>query len=118
MGIQVVLGAICMCDMGDAPTPLVVELPLVLADALPAANIVDGVPFLNVEPFGICDILTAEALGVPIPCVPATVVWAPGVVNVLIEGIPALDDLSILQCALGGTIVVVEPGQATVIDAL
>lgn len=117
MGIQVVLGALCMCDMGDAPTPLVVEMPLVLADGLPAANIVDGIPFLNVEPFGICDILTAEAGGIPIPCVPVTEVWAPGVVNVLIEGIPALDNLSILQCDIGGTIMVVEPGQVTVIEA-
>lgn len=114
MGIQVVLGAECVCDSGDTPSTLVVELPFVLADALPAATIADGVPGVNVEPFGICAILSAMAES-PVDCVPATAVWAPGAVNVLIEGIPALDNFSILQCAIGGTIAVVEPGQFNVI---
>lgn len=114
MGIQVVLGAECMCDMGDAPSSLIVELPLVLADCLPAANILDGVSYVNVEPFGICDILTALA-ECPVECTPATVSWAPGAINILIECIPALDNLSVLQCAIGGTIMVVEPGQFNVI---
>lgn len=114
MGIQVVLGAECVCDAGESPGSLIVELPLVLADCLPAANILDGVPYVNVEPFGMCEILTAESEG-PVQCELATAVWAPGAINILVEGIPALDNLSVLQCAIGGTIMVVEPGQINVI---
>lgn len=114
MGIQVVLGALCVCDVGQNEEPLMVELPFILADGMPAATIVEGVSYINIIPFGECEILTAEAEG-PTDCEPSTAVWAPGAINILMEGIPALDDLSVLQCAVGGTIMVIEPGQFSVI---
>lgn len=114
MGIQVVLGALCVCDVGQSEEPLIVELPFVLADGLPAATIEEGIPYINIMPFGECEILTAESEG-PAECEPATAVWAPGAINILIEGIPALDDLSVLQCSVGGTIMVVDPGQFNMI---
>jgi hypothetical protein len=90
----------------------------------PAATIADHVPLVNIMPFGPCispaypatAAATAAALGVltPMPCIPGTITpWAAGAPNVLIGGIPALDNISVLQCMWGGTIMVNQPGQYT-----
>jgi hypothetical protein len=122
---QVCMGAMLQCSMGMAPRSLVV-LPVnrVLTSYVPAANIMDNKPLVNIMPFGMCQSpanptvasATAAALGVltPMPCVPNTTApWAPGAPTVLIANQPALDDTSKLMCMWGGVISVTQPGQMT-----
>ena len=89
---------------------------------MPAANIMDSKPFLNILPFGACMSLanptvaaaTAAALGVltPMPCIPATVgPWVPGSPTVLLGNMPTLSNTSMLMCMWGGVISVLAPGQ-------
>jgi hypothetical protein len=123
MPIQVVNGATLMCTMGMAPSALTV-LPVnrVMSGGVPAANIMDHVPMVNVMPFGMCispanptvAAATAAALGVltPMPCIPATATpWAPGSPTVLIGGMPALNNTSTCACTWTGVVSVVQPGQ-------
>jgi hypothetical protein len=73
-----------------------------------AANIMDHVPMVNILPFGACATLQG-------PCVPATLApWVPGSPSVTLDDLPALDDISTLECLVGGTITVLDPGQTTV----
>ena len=126
MGLQVTNGATLQCSMGVAPSSLVV-LPTnrTLACDQPAANIQDHVPMANVMSFGMCmspanpavAAATAAALGVltPMPCIPATVSpWVPGVLDVLVGGMPAVDNNCTLMCLWAGVIQVITPGQFTV----
>lgn len=127
MAVQVCAGATTMCSFGMAPATLMV-LPVHQAMAtLPAANISDCAPILNVLPFGACTALanptvasaTAAALGVltPMPCVPVPAgTWVPGSVTVMLKGMPALDSAAKLMCAWGGVIQILNPGQTKVID--
>lgn len=128
MGCQTVMGALCSCTFGAAPSSLMV-LPtnMVNASNMPAANIMDYVPMLNVMPFGVCTSLanptvaaaTAAALGVltPMPCIPMTVApWITGNPVVLLKNMPTLDDSSTLICTWGGTISQSFAGQVTVMD--
>jgi hypothetical protein len=125
MPIQVVNGAQLMCTFGAAPAVLTV-LPLnrTMVNSVPAANIMDHVPMMNIMPFGMCMSLanptvasaTAAALGVltPMPCIPATSApWVPGAPTVLIGNQPALDNMSKCMCNWAGVISVVMPGQVT-----
>jgi hypothetical protein len=122
VAIQVCTGAVMMCSFGVAPSVLNVEPISGVIVTAPAATIVDMVPFLNIEPFGMCmseanpEVIaaTAAALGVltPMPCIPVPVApWAPGSPTVLYGGIPALTDDSICECMWGGVITIDEPGQ-------
>jgi PAB1-binding protein PBP1 len=110
------------CAFGVAPAPLSVDPTGVTAGGLPAATIMDMAPMVNIPTFGMCSApsnpevaaATAAALGVltPMPCVPVTVApWAPGAVTVTIDGMPALTNDSICECAWGGVITIEEPGQ-------
>lgn len=123
---QVCMGAMLQCSFGVAPSSLVV-LPVnrVMAGGVPAANIMDYVPMLNVMPFGMCQspanpmvaAATAAAMGVltPMPCIPVTAApWTPGAPTVLIGNMPALDSNSMLMCNWGGVIKINSPGQFTV----
>ncbi len=122
---QVCMGAQLQCTFGVAPSALVV-LPQnrVLTSNVPAANIMDNKPFLNIVPFGMCNCpgnpavaaATAAAMGVltPMPCTPMTSApWAPGCPTVMIANQPALDTPSKLMCSYGGVISVVQAGQMT-----
>jgi hypothetical protein len=113
------------CPFGAAPSTLVV-IPAgrPLAGGMPAANISDFAPMVNVPPFGMCNTLsnptvaaaTAAALGVltPMPCIPVTTApWAPGSPTVLVSGMPALNATSKCMCAWGGAISITNPGQTT-----
>lgn len=126
MPIQVVMGASMQCSFGAAPSSLVV-LPVSRTNAsnVPAANIMDNAPIVNIPPFGMCSSLsnptvasaTTAALGVltPMPCVPVTTApWAPGAPTVMIGNQPALDNNCKLMCNWGGVIQIVSPGQTTV----
>ncbi len=124
MGQQVVTGALVACSFGVAPGPLN-ALPLArVAAPAPAATIMDHLPVLNIPPFGLCTspanpaviAATAAAFGVPtpMPCLPVTPApWAPGSPNVLLGGVPSLNNESLCACAWGGAIAVLEPGQFT-----
>jgi hypothetical protein len=126
MPLQVTNGAILHCSFGLAPAPLqVLPVNRVMAGGTPAANIMDHIPIVNIQPFGLCSSLanptvasaTAAALGVltPMPCVPATVTpWIPGVPTVMLGGTPALDNTCTLMCIWAGVIQVTTPGQFTV----
>jgi hypothetical protein len=128
MGVQVVMGAMMQCSFGVAPSSLVVLPQNKVLSMVPAANILDNKPIVNIPPFGMCSspsnptvaAATAAALGVltPMPCVPVTVApWAPGSTKVTIGKMPALDSNCKLMCSWGGVIQIVSPGQAKVIDA-
>ena len=116
------------CSFGAAPGPLTV-LPFnrVMAGGMPAANVMDHMPMLNIPTFGMCSSpsnpvvisATAAALGVltPMPCVPATAApWAPGVPCVKIANMPAVSDACKLNCLWTGVISVNMAGQFTVTD--
>jgi hypothetical protein len=126
MPMQVVMGAMMTCTFGVAPATLAV-LPVnkTNASSVPAANIMDGKPIVNVPTFGMCSSpsnpevasATAAALGVltPMPCVPVTTApWDPGADTVMIGGQPALDNTCQLECDWGGVITITDPGQTTV----
>ena len=122
---HVCMGAKTKCSMGLAPSVLMV-LPVnkVMTSYVPAANIMDNKPIVNVVPFGMCQspanpavaAATAAALGVltPMPCVPVIPApWVPGAPTVLLANMPALDNTSKLMCAYAGVIEITDAGQAT-----
>ncbi len=122
---HVCMGAALQCSFGVAPSSMVV-LPKnkVMTSYVPAANIMDNKPMVNIMPFGMCSspsnpqvaAATAAALGVltPMPCIPNTVApWAPGAPTVTLANFPALDDASTLACMWGGVIKVNMAGQTT-----
>lgn len=125
MPFQVCHGALLRCTFGLAPSSLqVLPINRVMSASVPAANIMDHKPMVNILPFGMCSCpanpavmsATAAAMGVltPMPCVPNTLApWTPGAISVQIGNMPALDDVSQLACAWGGLIAVAYPGQVT-----
>jgi hypothetical protein len=124
MGMQVCAGAMLQCSMGMAPSSLVVLPVNRTFTGTPAANILDNKPLVNILPFGMCvsaanpsvAAATAAALGVltPMPCMPVTAApWVPGVPQVLIGNMPAVNDSCKLMCNWGGVISVASPGQMT-----
>ncbi|MAX78727.1 MAG: hypothetical protein CL843_00935 [Crocinitomicaceae bacterium] len=123
MPTQVCMGAMMTCSFGVAPSSLVV-LPTnrVMTSNMPAANIMDHIPMVNILPFGMCSSLanptvaaaTSAALGVltPMPCIPVTPApWVPGTPDVLVGNMPALNNTCTLNCAWGGVISISQPGQ-------
>ena len=118
-------GSMLQCSMGAAPASLVVAVPTVTAATPPGANIMDFAPMVNIPTVGMCRspanptvaAATAAALGVltPMPCVPVTTPWTPGVATVLLRGMPALDASSKCMCAFGGQISITTPD--AIVDA-
>jgi hypothetical protein len=126
MAMQVCMGAMMQCSFGMAPSSLVV-LPenRTFTQQQPDANIMDHVPLVNINPFGMCMSVanpevaaaTSAALGVltPMPCIPVTPApWTPGAPTVILGGSPTLDNTSTLMCIWGGVIQFVTPGEFTV----
>ncbi len=122
MGLLVCNGAQLMCSFGLAPSALVITPQNKVLSGTPSANIMDFKPMMNIMPFGMCTSManptvssaTAAALGVltPMPCVPVIAgPWAPGSVKNLIAGQPGLNNSSKCQCAYGGMIQIISPGQ-------
>jgi len=122
MAKQVVMGAMMQCSFGVAPSSLIV-LPVnrVVVENMPAANIMDFKPVVNIPPFSMCNAptnpaviaTTSAALGVPTPapCVPVIPApWAPGSPTVLIANMPALNDTSKCMCTWAGVISINNPG--------
>ena len=120
---QVCMGAMMSCTFGAAPSTMsVLPVNRVMTSNMPAANIMDHVPFLNIAPFGMCNspsnpmvaAATAAALGVltPMPCVPATVPpWTPGATKTMVANQPALHNGCTLNCLWGGVISFSQAGQ-------
>ena len=118
-------GAMLQCSFGLAPSTLnVLPVNQTMTSNMPAANIMDNKPMVNIMPFGACTSIanptvasaTAAALGVltPMPCIPVTPApWTPGAPTVLLGNMPALDNTSKLMCTWLGVISVVYPGQVT-----
>lgn len=120
---QVCATATLQCSFGAAPGVLnVLPVNRTLTGGMPAANIMDHIPLLNIMPFGMCmspanpmvAAAMAAALGVltPMPCIPATAApWMPGAPTLLLGGMPALDANCSLMCNWGGVIKIAMPGQ-------
>jgi len=126
MAKQVVMGAMCQCTMGMAPSSLVV-LPtnMVSGEKVPKANIMDFIPLTNIMPFGMCQSpanptvasATAAAMGVltPMPCIPATSApWTPGASKTMVAKMPALMASDTCMCMWAGTISITNPGQTSI----
>jgi hypothetical protein len=122
----VVMGATIKCSFGAAPSSLTV-LPTNMVNGcnVPAANIMDFKPMVNIMPFGMCMTLsnpqvaaaTSAAMGVltPQPCIPVTTApWTPGATKTLIKNVPALHSGCTCMCQWGGVITVVNPGQVKI----
>ncbi|QNU66037.1 DUF4280 domain-containing protein [Ruminiclostridium herbifermentans] len=125
MSFLVCGGAQLQCSFGAAPSCLTVLPKSKVMSPMPAANIMDNVPMVNILPFGMCSSLTnptvasatSAALGVltPMPCVPAiSAPWAPGSPTVLLANFPALNNSSKLMCMWGGVIQILSPGQTAI----
>lgn len=129
MPFHVCNGAQLVCAMAVPPgASSLVVLPIhrMMTGGQPAANINDFVPMTNIMPFGMCIspmnpafvTATSAASGTPtpVPCIPLTTSpWVTGAISnpVILDGAPALDDVSMLQCQLGGVITVAFAGEAT-----
>jgi Domain of unknown function (DUF4280) len=111
MAQLVAMSAQLQCTSGTAPSVLAVLVPTVTSEMKATANILDNIPMANIPPFGTCNVLTAAALGVPTPCVPAIPApWAPGSATVTVRGMPALNNTSKCVCAIGGSISITNAG--------
>jgi hypothetical protein len=110
----VVMGATLQCTCGAAPAKLIVNSQTkATIDGKLAATIMDFKPGANIPPFGICNVLTAAALGVPAPCamVPNGP-WQPGSASgTSIGQLPVLLCTDKLMCSIPGVISIVDPGQ-------
>lgn len=122
MGQLVCMGAMLKCSFGMAPGTLMVLPANRVMTGVPAANIMDNKPMMNILPFGMCQspanpmvaAATAAALGVltPMPCIPMTMApWVVGAPTVLIGNMPALNNSSKLICTWGGIIEISMAGQ-------
>ncbi len=122
---HVVSGATLMCSMGVAPSTLMVHpLNRLMSSNMPAANIMDHQPFVNIMPFGMCispanpqvaaATIAAFGLLVPQPCIPMTVgPWAPGSPTFLVGNLPAVNQTCTCSCMWGGMVTPTMPGQFT-----
>lgn len=117
--------SVLKCSYGLTPAPLnILPLTGVMAK-MPAGNILNGLPLLNIPSFGMCTSLanplvaaaTAAAFGVltPMPCLPMTASpWLVGSSKVLTGGMPALHKDCKLLCSYGGCISFVVISQTNV----
>jgi len=125
---QVCSGATLTCSFGTAPSTMsVLPTNRVTTSNMPAANIMDYIPMVNIMSFAMCTSLsnpqvasaTSAALGVltPMACVPVVVApWTPGNPQVQIGGMSIINDTSTCNCMWGGLISVTYAGQVTVQD--
>jgi len=129
MGQMVNTGASLSCSLGTSMSTFkATASPFVLVGGKTVGNITDVGSVINISPFGLCSSLanpavaaaTAAALGVltPQPCVPQPTMWTTGAATILVGGKPCLTQECQCQCAFGGTMSVVDPGQKTVIASV
>ncbi|MBB3226950.1 hypothetical protein FHW69_001551 [Luteibacter sp. Sphag1AF] len=116
MTLAAVAGATLICSFGMAPSRLVVAPGhRFRIEGQMAATVMDGVPLLNIQPFGMCRSLanptvaaaTSAAMGVltPQPCVPATQPpWQPGAKKARVAVAAVLDANCKCRCMWGGVV--------------
>lgn len=125
VGSPLVAGAVTRCSFGLAPSVLnVLPVNRVLVSNLPAANILDSKPIVNIVPFGMCNSIanptvataTAAALGVltPMPCLPVTGSPWISASRVLLADMPIATTDSKCMCTWGGVITVASSPAVTV----
>ena len=124
MPMQTCMGGMMMCTFGVAPSSFMPTPKTVMTSNVPAGNIMDHAPMVNILPFAMCTspanpmvaAATAAAMGVltPMPCIPNTPApWIPGAPTVMLCNSPALDNTCQLMCIWGGVITFSNPGQMT-----
>ena len=123
MGMLVAMNGQCQCSFGNAPAPFkVLPANMVNAQNVPAANIMDNKPMVNVGPFGSCmspsnpaNIKGPVVVPGTAPCAPIIAApWAPGSPTVLIKNMPALNNSSKAMCNWAGVISIINAGTTTV----
>jgi len=104
----VVDGATLECSLGTASGRLLVPLPHgIQLKGRNRGNIGDAKPFVNITPFGACNIISP-----PKPCTPACVMWFGGKSDTLLDGLPALLNTDKLVCTAGGGLIrITDSGQ-------
>jgi hypothetical protein len=103
----VVEGATLECTLGVTSSKLVVTPHGVMLTDKNGANIGDAKPFINILPFGACNITSP-----PKPCTPACAMWIGGKEDVHFEGLPALLNTDKLVCTAGGGMIrITDSGQ-------
>jgi hypothetical protein len=121
MPINVTTGSQLQCSMGTTPS-VINATPGPVVATVPACTIADIKPGTNIPSFGMCispsnpqvAAATTAAQGVltPQPCIPAIASpWTPGSATSLINGVPALTNVSTCACTWSGVISVVAPDQ-------
>lgn len=112
----VVQGAMLQCIFGAAPGTLnVLPINRIMIGGVPAANMMDNKPFVNIMPFGMCtspsNPTVIAKFGAPSPCTPMTM--APWIMpsTTLCGPAPLLNNTGKLMCAFGGLISITFPGQ-------
>lgn len=127
MALQVTGLAVTQCMWGVAPSVLMVlPIHMEITFIMPAATIMDTMPFLNMMPFIMCQskvnpmviaIMIASLGSVQMaPCIPMTFIpWMPPIPNVIIGGMPTIDNTAMAMCLWAGKISITVPGQVTTI---
>lgn len=106
----VVTGGMCLCDKGNMPLPLVgsgnikiESMKVVLENDTPKGT------------FGICQILTMQAQGTPMPCQCAFIPpWEKSSNSLLVSGKKVVVEDSMLKCGIGGKIKILSTKNLTV----
>ena len=116
MAVQVCTGAEVTCTFGAVPA--VFTASSVDVDATAPAGVITDVTVENIPTFGMCVAPANPAVAATIqhtaPCLPVLMPWTPGSAQVMIDGVPALDDSSECMCAWAGVVTVSSPGQEQV----
>jgi hypothetical protein len=102
-------GALLKCSEGATPSPLSVTSQFMMRlQRRRIATEKDHLPMVNIMPFGICRRLSQMALGISIPCVPATdSAWKEVNQESKINEKRTLLGKSTCKCKVGGTISIV-----------
>lgn len=102
-----------VCTGCPIPQPLMVTTnQTVFGSSQLCATIADCTPMVNIMPFGPCAFTPAPASPSGGPCVPKPAgLWQPGSALTSIQKIPSLRQTDTLQCASGGIITILFPGQ-------
>ena len=102
-----------MCTGCPAPSVLTVtSQPTVFNTEQLCATIMDCIPMVNLKPFGPCAFTPEPPSPSGGPCIPKPAgTWTPGATTTTYDNMPALRQTDTLQCAMGGTIMILNPGQ-------
>lgn len=101
-GLETVMGAELVCTTGRGTVQLNTDPIPIFVEGMIAGTIADGVGAVNIPAFDGCDILGS--------CVPLTVVWVAGNPSVLMDGIPALAEISVCPCLAAVALAVATDG--------